>query len=152
MAKEIERKFLVKNLLFKEMAVREIRIKQGYLFDSPKGVVRIRIKQDTAFLTIKSANKGIVRDEWEYEIPVCDAEEMLRLAYPKVIEKIRYIVPFRGQTWEVDVFEGKHKGLILAEVELPSADTDFELPPFIGEEVSDNPAYYNSSLAASRGD
>ena len=149
MAKEIERKFLVRDSSFKDLAVKAVRILQGYLFDTARGVLRVRIKGEKAFLTLKSANRGITRNEWEYEIPVADARQMLELAGNAVLEKTRFIVPFEGKVWEVDVFEGKLAGLVLAEVELPSEDTEVVLPPFVGEEVSTNPMYYNSALAAS---
>lgn len=149
MAKEIERKFLVMDSSFREMAVSKVEIIQGYIFDTPGGVLRVRIKGEKAFLTLKSANHGITRNEWEYEIPVADARQMLELAGNAVLEKTRFIVPFEGKVWEVDVFEGKLAGLVLAEVELPSEDTEVVLPPFVGEEVSTNPMYYNSALAAS---
>lgn len=149
MAKEIERKFLVRDSSFKDLAVKAVRILQGYLFDTARGVLRVRIKGEKAFMTLKSANRGITRNEWEYEIPVADARQMLELAGNAVLEKTRFMVPFEGKVWEVDVFEGKLAGLVLAEVELPSEDTEVVLPPFVGEEVSTNPMYYNSALAAS---
>lgn len=149
MAKEIERKFIVISDSYMTMASSSVRIRQGYIFDTEKGVLRIRIKGDDAFLTIKSSNRGLVRDEWEYPVPVEDATEMLSLAGGKVIEKTRYFVPFEGHIWEVDIFEGKLAGLKIAEVELPSAETPVTLPPFAGTEVSDDPRYFNSSLAAS---
>lgn len=149
MAKEIERKFLVRDSSFRDLAVKAVRILQGYLFDTARGVLRVRIKGEKAFLTLKSANRGITRNEWEYEIPVADARQMLELAGNAVLEKTRFIVPFEGKVWEVDVFEGKLAGLVLAEVELPSENTEVVLPPFVGEEVSTNPMYYNSALAAS---
>ena len=152
MAKEIERKFLVRDSSFRDLAVKAVRILQGYLFDTARGVLRVRIKGEKAFLTLKSANRGITRNEWEYEIPVADARQMLELAGNAVLEKTRFIVPFEGKVWEVDVFEGKLAGLVLAEVELPSEDTEVVLPPFVGEEVSTNPMYYNSALAASVAD
>lgn len=152
MAKEIERKFLVRDSSFKDLAVKAVRILQGYLFDTARGVLRVRIKGEKAFLTLKSANRGISRNEWEYEIPVADARQMLELAGNAVLEKTRFMVPFEGKVWEVDVFDGKLAGLVLAEVELPSEDTEVVLPPFVGEEVSTNTMYYNSALAASVAD
>ena len=149
MAKEIERKFLVRDSSFRDLAVKAVRILQGYLFDTARGVLRVRIKGEKAFLTLKSANRGITRNEWEDEIPVADARQMLELAGNAVLEKTRFIVPFEGKVWEVDVFEGKLAGLVLGEVELPSEITEVVLPPFVGEEVSTNPMYYNSALAAS---
>lgn len=148
MAKEIERKFLVKDQSFMSMAGKVDRIEQGYVSLRPGGTVRVRIKNDRAYLTVKGLNKGAVRDEWEYEIPMTDAREMVdRVTEGIVIKKLRYNVDFQGRKWEVDVFEGVHQGLILAEVELESADAPIELPPFIGDEVTGNPQYYNSVLS-----
>ena len=148
MAKEIERKFLVKDQSFMSMAGKVDRIEQGYVSLRPGGTVRVRIKNDRAYLTVKGLNKGAVRDEWEYEIPMTDAREMVdRVTEGIVIKKLRYNVDYQGRKWEVDVFEGVHQGLILAEVELESADAPIELPPFIGEEVTGNPQYYNSVLS-----
>ncbi|MDE5809616.1 MAG: CYTH domain-containing protein [Muribaculaceae bacterium] len=148
MAKEIERKFLVIDQSFMSMAGKVDRIEQGYVSLRPGGTVRVRIKNDRAYLTVKGLNKGAVRDEWEYEIPMTDAREMVdRVTEGIVIKKLRYNVEYAGRKWEVDVFEGVHQGLILAEVELESADTPIELPPFIGEEVTGNPQYYNSVLS-----
>lgn len=148
MAKEIERKFLVKDQSFMSMAGKIDRIEQGYVSLRPGGTVRVRIKNDRAYLTVKGLNKGAVRDEWEYEIPMTDAREMVdRVTEGIVIKKLRYNVDYQGRKWEVDVFEGVHQGLILAEVELESADAPIELPPFIGDEVTGNPQYYNSVLS-----
>jgi adenylate cyclase len=147
MAKEIERKYLVINESYKEMAVKSVRIIQGYISRRKEATVRVRIKGDSAFLTVKGVTEGISRNEWEYEIPVDDATEMLRTACEgKVIDKVRYIVPCEGFTWEVDQFNGQLSPLTIAEVELPSADTNPVLPDFVGEDVSGNPAYYNSNL------
>lgn len=148
MAKEIERKFLVKDNSFDKMTTRRSRIRQTYISDRPEATVRVRVRDDHAFLTVKGRNTGAVRDEWEYEIPVCEAEEMAgRLAGGWSIDKVRHIVPFGGRIWEVDVFHGRHEGLVLAEVELEDADAAVELPPFAGEEVTGVAAYYNSVLA-----
>ncbi|MDE6643963.1 MAG: CYTH domain-containing protein [Muribaculaceae bacterium] len=148
MGKEIERKFLVKDQSFKSMASSVDRIEQGYVSLRPGGTVRVRIKNDRAFITVKGLNTGAVRDEWEYEIPLNDAREMIdRVTEGTVIKKCRYNVDYEGRKWEVDVFEGAHQGLVLAEIELESADAQIELPPFIGEEVTGNPQYYNSVLS-----
>lgn len=144
MALEIERKYLVANDSFLPLATAQHRIAQGYL--STKPTVRVRVRDDEAFLTIKSATKSFTRHEWEYPIPVEDAREMLALCTAK-IEKTRYIVPFHSHIWEVDVFEGRHKGLAIAEIELKSEDEPFDLPPFVGDDVTGIPAYYNSNLA-----
>ena len=147
MAKEIERKFLVTDPSFKEMSVSRRSIVQAYLNRDPKATVRVRIADEKAFLTVKGKNEGAVRDEWEYNIPVADARGMIaRCASGRVIEKTRFIVPFDGANWEVDEFQGELSGLTVAEIELPAADAKFTLPPFVGEEVTGDQRYYNSSL------
>ena len=109
--------------------------------------MRVRIAGNKAFLTVKGKNHGCVRDEWEYAVPVADAEAMLdRCAQGSVISKTRYIVPDGTYNWEVDEFHGSHEGLVVAEIELPHAEATFDRPDFIGEEVTGNPAYYNSNL------
>lgn len=110
--------------------------------------MRVRICDDRGYITIKGVNHGAERKEWEYEVPVGDARDMLALSQTRVIDKTRYIVPFAGRDWEVDVFNGDLAPLVIAEVELPSADAAVELPPFVGEEVTGDPRYYNSSLAS----
>lgn len=146
MAKEIERKFLVTDMSFKQMAKSNVAIEQGYLSLDPDATVRVRIKGESAFLTVKSRNQGAVRDEWEYPVPVADAREMMRCCKGGCVSKVRYIVPFAGRVWEVDVFRGHNAGLIIAELELPAADTEVKLPSFVGEEVTGDVRYYNSSL------
>ena len=147
MALEIERKFLVdeKKLPAQILSGGE-KISQGYLCVEPARTVRVRIKGKRGFLTINSSTVGIVRQEFEYEIPFDDAQELLKLCVPNVLEKVRYKVEYAGKIWEVDVFCGRHSGLILAEVELLSADEVVELPPWIEKEVSDDPRYFNSNL------
>ena len=144
---EIERKFLVdaKKLVKLKLTGGE-RISQGYLSTDANKVVRVRIKKNRGFLTIKSANIGIIRQEFEYEIPVNDAEEILKLCAPNLLKKVRYKVDYAGHVWEVDIFEGRHAGLILAEVEINSLDEFVKIPDWVGEEVSDNPKYFNSNL------
>lgn len=111
--------------------------------------MRVRIFGDSGFLTVKGANAGISRSEWEYEIPLDDAREMLSsVCEPGIIDKTRYIVDFEGYRWEIDEFHGSLAPLVLAEVELPNPSATPLIPPFIGEEVSDNPAYFNSNLTA----
>ena len=151
MAKEIERKFLVKDSSYRHMATSSSHIEQGYLSRDPEATVRVRVRDDRAFLTVKGRNHGMVRDEWEYPVPAADAEAMARLAPSTVIEKRRHIVPYGGLTWEVDEFIGRLAGLTVAEVELPSADVVVELPPFVGREVTGDAAYYNSNLADGQG-
>ena len=149
MAKEIERKFLVVNDSYKELCNTVLNISQGYITTDKKAVVRVRTCNEKGFLTIKGENSGAVRDEWEYPIPVDDAKEMIRkLAGNTVIAKTRYLIDFKGFRWEVDEFHSPAAGLVVAEIELHDESTEFPLPPFIGEEVTGNPAYYNSSIAA----
>lgn len=149
MGKEIERKFLVKNDSFKALATYSSEIIQGYLSTNPDMVVRIRIIENNAILTIKGRNHGIVRDEWEFEIPKEDAQEMLHAFKGKIIRKVRYYVPATdGLQWEVDCFKDSLDGLIIAEIEIPSEHSEVELPSFVGEEVTGNTAYYNSNLVA----
>lgn len=146
MSVEIERKFLVINDDYKRMASASHRIVQGYLSTDPQATVRVRVLDNLAFVTIKSKTVGCSRGEWEYPVPVADAEEMLALCRSK-IEKTRWIVPFGGRTWEVDEFGGRLHGLILAEIELPSEDAPYDLPSFAGRDVTGDPQYYNSNLA-----
>lgn len=147
MAKEIERKFLVTDSSYRTMASAERHIVQGYLSRDPRATVRVRIADGRAWLTVKGRNDGAVRDEWEYEIPLSDARDMLsRCATGRVIEKTRYIVDYDGRRWEVDEFGGELRGLTVAEIELTSADEQPELPPFVGDEVTGDPRYYNSAL------
>lgn len=148
MGKEIERKFLVHNNSFKELAVRKIEIRQGYLSRAREATVRVRIFGEEAFLAVKGPNSGAVRSEWEYRIPVSDALEMLReVAQGRIIEKTRYIVEYDGHKWEIDEFHGCHNGLVTAEIELPCEDTQFTVPEFVGEEVTGDARYYNSNLS-----
>lgn len=151
MAVEIERKYLVKSDEWQSMSSASRHFCQFYLSVNPDSTVRIRIIDDnSAFLTVKSRNKGISRGEWEYPIPVEDARAMMKLHVGRLVIKRRHIVPFEGLIWEVDIFEGELAGLAVAEVELPSPDTVVSLPPFAGKEVSGDARYYNSSLSGSR--
>ncbi|MDE6328800.1 MAG: CYTH domain-containing protein [Duncaniella sp.] len=148
MGLEIERKFLVKDGRYAEMADSSSVIRQAYISDRVNGTVRVRVKGARGYLTVKGANEGAVRHEWEYEVPLADAEEMaVKVAGGWSIDKTRYIVPWAGRVWEVDEFHGRHEGLVLAEVELPDAEAEVKLPPFVGEEVTGDPRYYNSVLA-----
>lgn len=150
MGKEIERKFLVANDTYRRMACRSIHMRQGYLSVNPQSTVRVRVTDDKAFITVKGMTSGATRDEWEYSIPVVDAVEMLgRLCSDNVIEKVRYIVPFDGMTWEVDEFVRPCSGLVVAEIELESEFQPVALPEFICDEVTGNPEYYNSNIAKS---
>lgn len=154
MAYEIEHKYLVNSSEYKQMAVSRHEIKQGYLSDNPESVVRVRVVDETGYFTVKgktfshetSKGKCDVRKEFEYTIPKEEAEEMLSLCKKGYISKTRYKIPYDGFIWEVDEFHRQHKGLILAEIELKSPDIIYPLPPFIGEEVTGDPKYYNSNL------
>ena len=146
---EIERKFLVKTDAFKAEAFRKHGIKQGYLNGNPERAVRVRIKDDTGFLTIKgkSDDTGTTRFEWEKEISREEAEALLKLCEPGVISKVRFLVKAGQHTFEVDEFFEENQGLLLAEIELQSATEDFNKPDWLGEEVTGDPRYYNSQLS-----
>ena len=146
MAKEIERKFLVKDPGVVRGAPGE-RIVQGYM-SFGKITLRVRRIGERAYLTLKGPSNGFSRDEFEYEIPVHDAEQLLaHYCAPGQITKTRYRIPYRGHEFEVDVFEGHLRGLVMAEVELEDENQPLQLPPWIGAEVSRDPRYYNASLA-----
>lgn len=147
MGQEIERKFLVKGE-FKKFATAYIRIKQGYLSSVRGRTVRVRIKGDKGYLTIKgeAGDSGVSRYEWENEIPVDEAEELLALCEPGLIDKTRYLVPAGKFTFEVDEFYGENKGLIIAEIELKSESDTFPKTDWLGEEVTGDLRYYNSML------
>ena len=148
MGKEIERKFLVKGDTWRALA-KGRHYRQGYLNSAKERTVRVRTIDERAFLTVKGPNSGITRAEFEYEIPLEDARAMLEaLAEKPLIEKTRYKIAMGGHVWEVDEFEGENAGLIVAEIELGSENEAFEKPEWIGEEVSGDPRYYNSSLIA----
>lgn len=146
MGVEIERKFLLRNSDWKYLADEGQIIKQGYLNLDKERTVRIRTRNDVGFLTIKGQTVNTTRLEFEYEIPIDDANQLLRLCEKSIIEKTRYLVENEGSIWEVDVFEGENKGLEVAEIELESEDQAFEIPHWIGKEVSSEVRYYNSSL------
>lgn len=148
MALEIERKFLVCGE-FRNEATEATEIVQGYLSSAPGRTVRVRIRGGKGYITVKgeAGESGIDRYEWEKDIPVDDARELLKLCEPFPVMKTRYLVPYRGHLFEVDIFHGANQGLVMAEIELESADEAFEKPPWLGEEVSGNPRYYNSVLS-----
>ena len=146
MATEIERKFLVNRDLFKSTDKGEY-IAQGYLSSKPERVVRVRIKNNRGYITIKGKNVGISRSEFEYEIPESDAKALLELCEPSIIIKRRHIVEIDGSRWEVDIFEGENEGLVIAEIELQVENEKFIKPDWIGEEVSMDNRYYNSNLS-----
>ena len=143
---EIEHKYLVVNDKYRNMASSSHRIMQGYLSREPQRTVRIRVKDKQGFITIKGKNVGDTRAEFEYPIPIDDAMQLLNMCLPTVIEKTRYLVPFEGHTWEVDEFQGARQGLVVAEIEIGNSNQQYTLPPFVGQNVTGNPDYYNSNL------
>ncbi|OFX89994.1 MAG: adenylate cyclase [Bacteroidetes bacterium GWF2_33_16] len=147
MAQEIERKFLVKGE-FKKFAAKQTRITQGYLSSVPERTVRVRVKGDKGFITVKGVGNasGASRYEWEKEIPVAEVMELLKICEPGVIDKTRYNIPAGNFTFEVDEFYGENQGLIVAEIELKSESDVFEKPEWLGEEVTGDKKYYNSML------
>lgn len=148
MATEIERKFLVRSDAWRAHVHHQQRLQQGYLASSARGSVRVRVGGDAAYLNVKGATVGASRLEFEYAVPLEDAQQMLReLCRRPIIEKTRYLVQHRDQRWEIDVFEGDNAGLVVAEIELETEDQTVALPDWAGEEVTDDVRYYNSSLA-----
>jgi len=143
---EIERKFLVKGNGWRQG--QGVRICQGYLNRDKERTVRVRTVGEKAFLTVKGCVSGCVHTEYEYEIPVSHAHELLKICDGPVLEKIRYTVDVGGLQWEVDEFLGENEGLIVAEVELQNENQGIDLPDWAGEEVTGDPRYYNSSLCA----
>ncbi len=146
MAIEIEHKYLVNDDSYKAMASEHYTIRQGYLNRLPERTVRVRTIDDRGFLTVKGKNKGEARHEYEYEIPFQDAEEMLGLCEPGIIDKTRYKVRYDNLIWEVDEYHGAREGLVIAEVEIPVSGFSYAKPSFVGKDVTGNPAYYNSQL------
>jgi adenylate cyclase len=145
MAKEIERKFLVDKEKLPPLSNPQ-HIIQGYI-PSPEATVRVRVSNDKAFLTLKGKTKGITRSEFEYPIPLADAKAMLEeLCVKPYIQKRRYLIPYEGHTWELDIFEGHNEGLIVAEIELSSEDEVFSKPVWVKEDVSNDKRYKNSYL------
>ncbi|MBR4840289.1 MAG: CYTH domain-containing protein [Paludibacteraceae bacterium] len=143
---EIERKFLLKDDSWKAGNI-GIHYKQAYLNEPGGNTVRVRIEGDEAKLTIKSKAIGISRQEFEYTIPLADAEALFLLARTPIVEKYRYKIPYAGNIWEVDEFVGQNEGLVVAEIELNSENQAFEKPSWIGDEVTGDKRYYNSHLA-----
>lgn len=146
---EIERKFLVLSDSYKKEAAAQKRIVQGYLNSNPERTVRVRIKGDQGFLTIKgkSNDAGTIRMEWEKEIPLSDAEQLLTLCEKGAIDKIRYEIKSGIHTFEVDEFFGDNEGLTVAEIELSEENEAFEKPSWLGKEVTGDQRYYNSQLS-----
>ena len=147
MGKETERKFLVKGD-FKPFVSKQTRIVQGYISSVPERTVRVRIKGDKGYITIKGIgnDSGASRFEWEKELPVNEIEDLLKISEPGVIDKTRYLVKVGPHTYEVDEFYGDNQGLVLAEIELGSETEAFEKPAWLGEEVTGDTRYYNSML------
>lgn len=148
MAQEIEKKFLVTSDSYKKEAFKETRITQGYLSSVPERTVRIRIKGRSGFITIKGIGNesGSSRYEWEKEIPLSEAEELLKICEPGVIDKTRYEVKRGDHTFEVDEFYGENQGLVIAEIELVNENDHFEKPAWLGTEVTGDVKYYNAML------
>jgi len=148
MGVEIERKFLVRDPTVVAGSA-GTRYRQGYLSVDPERTVRVRVAGERAYVTVKGLSRGPARAEFEYEIPPADANAMLdELALRPVIDKTRHIVEAGGRRWEVDVFGGANAGLVVAEIELESADAPLEIPVWAGPEVTGDPRYYNASLVA----
>lgn len=147
--KEIERKYLVSQNDFIPKATKSESMVQAYLSKDPERTVRVRIQGERACITIKgkSDDEGLSRFEWEKDIPISEAKALLKLALPYPVEKTRYWVPYKGQLFEVDVFEGQHKGLVIAELELTDVKQEVHLPKWCGKEVTGKKEYYNAYLS-----
>lgn len=148
---EIEHKYLVTGE-FRHLESDCFRIVQGYLSDDPSRTVRVRIRGDEAFLTVKGRGSasGLSHFEWEIPIPMPEAEELIRLCLPGLIDKHRHIIIYKGRRWEVDEFHGNLEGLVMAELEVEREDDVFPIPPFVGREVTGDRRYYNSQLRKAR--
>jgi adenylate cyclase len=148
MAVEIERKFRVSGDAWRAQARSRRLLRQGYLANTARASVRVRLDDDEGWLSVKSMRGGMTRDEYEVEIARTDAQEMLeRLCEGFAIEKWRHLVDYAGHTWEVDEFLAENAGLIIAELELPAEDTPFERPPWLGAEITDEERFYNVRLS-----
>jgi len=146
---EIERKFLIRDDSWRREADAGTKVRQGFLAATRGCTVRVRSVAGRGVITVKGATRGISREEYEYEIPLADAEGMLEtLCSGILVEKVRYRIPRGDLVWEIDVFEGENRGLVLAEVELDREDRKVDLPPWIGEEVSRDPRYFNAYLSS----
>jgi CYTH domain-containing protein len=147
MNQEIERKFLVNKSLWKKVNKPEgLYLKQTYLSTNPDKTIRVRVLGEKGFITLKGRAKGLIRPEFEYEVPLQDAQQMIDLFGETVIEKTRYEINFENHLWEIDVFDGDNKGLIVAEIELTSETERFEKPDWLSKEVSEDTKYFNSNL------
>jgi CYTH domain-containing protein len=146
MAKEIERKFIINKEIWKPYG-EKVSIKQAYILTNNNKILRVRIANNKAYLTLKGNSKGITRDEFEYQIPLSDALQIIEMREGSIVSKTRYIVYEYGKKWEVDVFEDENKGLLIAEIELENEEDLFDKPLWIGEEVSTDKRYYNFNLS-----
>jgi adenylate cyclase len=144
---EIERKFLVSSEGWRQATGTQTRFSQGYLSRDPARTVRVRLAGERAFLTIKGATQGATRAEFEYEIPVADAQQLLAMSDGPVVDKVRHLCTHEGMTWEVDEFLGANAGLVVAEIELQSEGQAFGRPAWLGEEVTGDARYVNANLA-----
>jgi CYTH domain-containing protein len=147
---EIERKFLVVNERWREHVSAELQLKDGLIARDTDKKVRVRSYGDRATLTVKSRGDGVSREEFEYDIPAADAAALFELCGEYVIEKTRHIVPWRGQTWEIDVYHGALEGVVIAEVELPSVSAVFDRPMWVGAEVTGDPRYKKINMLSER--
>lgn len=146
MNQEIERKFLLRNEGWRGLG-QGVVVRQGYLSADPDRVVRVRIAGDVALLTIKSRMVGLTRGEWEYSLPLAEAQTLLgSVCIRPIIDKVRYRIDYAGMAWEVDEFFGDNAGLVVAEIELAVEDQAFDRPDWIGDEVSDDARYFNANL------
>ena len=148
MAQEIERKFLVKDLSYRDRSFSNSHVVQGYICSARGRTVRVRIRDEKGYLTIKGPSNatGTSRYEWERELPLSEAEELMKLCEPGMIDKIRYLVKAGDHVFEVDEFHGARQGLVVAEIEIGNSNQQYTLPPFVGQNVTGNPDYYNSNL------
>lgn len=146
MGTEIERKFLVTDPSV-VVGIEGTALRQGYLSRAPDRSVRVRRSGDRAWITVKGLSVRATRSEWEWEIPIDDADGMLAICDGPILEKTRYVVRYGGRAWEIDVFGGANAGLVMAEIELEAEGAAVVLPPWVGREVTDDPRFYNSALA-----
>jgi len=147
MAREIERRFLLASDAWRTSVARSMRITQGYLAITEQSVIRVRVRDDAGYVTIKSRDGGLARDEFEYSIPVADARSLLKLCGRRILEKIRHEVPYAGYCWEIDEYSPPFAGLIIAEVELQSEEEDPPRPAWVGEEITHDGNFSNAALA-----
>jgi adenylate cyclase len=147
MGREIERKFLLRDDTWRAAVHRSMRLRQAYLSEAGRASVRVRIADTHATLNIKGARLGVSREEYEYPIPLDDAEELMTICASHPVVKTRHLVRHGAHTWEIDEFDGANAGLIVAEIELDDAEESFARPDWLGKEVSDDARYYNAALA-----